>query len=119
MNKTKLIAMVLTVIMVATISTMVFAETIGGVDIDPKTNQAPTELTNMGNNIIGIIQVIGSLIAVAMVLVIGIKYMMGSAEEKAAYKKTMIPYLIGAILLFIGVNVVKIVADFAKNITVG
>ena len=44
---------------------------------------------------------------------------MGSAEEKAAYKKTMIPYLIGAILLFIGVNVVKIVADFAKNITVG
>lgn len=119
MNKTKLIAMVLTVIMVATISTMVFADNIGGVNINPTTNQAPKELTKMGNNIIGIIQVIGSLIAVAMVLVIGIKYMMGSAEEKAAYKKTMIPYLIGAILLFIGVNVVKIVADFAKNITVG
>ena len=119
MNKTKLIAMVLTVIMVATISTMVLAENIGGVTIKPKTNQDLTELTNMGNNIIGIIQVIGSLIAVAMVLVIGIKYMMGSAEEKAAYKKTMIPYLIGAILLFIGVNVVKIVAEFAKNITVG
>ena len=119
MNKTKLIAMVLTVIMVATISTMVLAENIGGVDINPKTSEAPSELTNMGNNIIGIIQAIGSLIAVAMVLVIGIKYMMGSAEEKAAYKKTMIPYLIGAILLFIGVNVVSIVAEFAKNITVG
>ena len=119
MNKTKLIAMVLTVIMVATISTMVLATEIGGITIKPKTNEAPSELTNMGNNIIGIIQVIGSLIAVAMVLVIGIKYMMGSAEEKAANKKSMIPYLIGAILLFIGVNVVKIVADFAKNITVG
>ncbi len=119
MNKTKLIAMVLTVIMVATISTMVFATDIGGITIKPKTNQAPTDLKNMGNNIIGIIQVIGSLIAVAMVLVLGIKYMMGSAEEKAANKKSMIPYLIGAILLFIGVNVVKIVADFAKNITVG
>ena len=71
----------------------------------------------MGNNIIGIIQVIGSLIAVAMVLVIGIKYMMGRAAARAAYKKTMIPYLIGAILLFIGVNVVSIVADFAQNIT--
>ena len=117
MNKTKLIAMVLTVIMVATISTMVFAEIIVGVDIDPKTNQAPKELTKMGNNIIGIIQVIGSLIAVAMVLVIGIKYMMGSAEEKAANKKSMIPYLIGAILLFIGVNVVSIVAKFAENRT--
>ena len=119
MNKTKLIAMVLTVIMVATISTMVLATDIGGITINPQTDQAPEELTKMGNNIIGIIQVIGSLIAVAMVLVIGIKYMMGSAEEKAANKKSMIPYLIGAILLFIGVNVVKIVADFAKNITVG
>ena len=119
MNKTKLIAMVLTVIMVATISTMVLATDIGGITINPQTDQAPEELTKMGNNIIGIIQVIGSLIAVAMVLVLGIKYMMGSAEEKAANKKSMIPYLIGAILLFIGVNVVKIVADFAKNITVG
>ena len=26
--------------------------------------------------------------------------MMGSAEEKAEYKKTMVPYLIGAIVLF-------------------
>ena len=99
MNKTKLIAMVLTVIMVATISTMVFAEIIGGVDIDPKTNQAPKELTKMGNNIIGIIQVIGSLIAVAMVLVIGIKYMMGSAEEKAEYKQTMIYYILTFLMM--------------------
>ena len=33
-------------------------------------------------------------------MVLGIKYMMGSAEEKAEYKKTFIPYIIGAVLLF-------------------
>ena len=115
MNKTKLIAMVLTVIMVATISTMVLAENIGGVDINPKTSEAPSELTNMGNNIIGIIQVIGSLIAVAMVLVIGIKYMMGSAEEKAEYKKTMIPYLVGAILIFAAIPLLSMIRNFASN----
>ena len=37
-------------------------------------------------------------------MVIGIKYMMGSLEERASYKKSMLPYVIGAIMLFAAVN---------------
>ena len=40
------------------------------------------------------------LYAVVLVAFLGIKYMLGSAEEKAEYKKDMIPYLVGAFLLF-------------------
>ena len=57
-------------------------------------------LTNTGDKIIGVIQVVGMIISVVILMVLGIKYMMGSAEEKASYKKTMIPYLVGALLLF-------------------
>ena len=32
-------------------------------------------------------------------MVLGIKYMLGSVEEKADYKKAIIPYLIGMFLL--------------------
>ena len=48
-------------------------------------------------------------------MVIGIKYMMGSAEEKAEYKKTMIPYLIGAVLLFAAVNLATYIYGIAEK----
>ena len=33
-------------------------------------------------------------------MVIGIKYMTGSISERAEYKKTMIPYIVGALIFF-------------------
>ena len=58
------------------------------------------EVKGFGNKIIGLLQAGGSILAVVILIVLGIKYMMGSAEEKAEYKKTMIPYIVGAILIF-------------------
>ncbi len=55
-----------------------------------------TEITNLGQSIIGILQTVGIVLSVVVLIIIGIKYMMGSAEEKAEYKKTMIPYIVGA-----------------------
>ena len=59
-----------------------------------------TKLQNVGNTIIGAIRTVGTIISVAVFAVLGIKYMTGSVEERAEYKKTMMPYLIGAFLLF-------------------
>ena len=67
----------------------------------------------------GIIQVVGTIIAVGVLMVIGIKYMMGSAEEKAEYKKTMLPYIIGAVILFAAVNIAKAVVGLASSVTAG
>ena len=58
------------------------------------------KLQNIGNTIIGAIRAVGTIISVAVFAVLGIKYMTGSVEERAEYKKTMMPYLIGAFLLF-------------------
>ena len=63
----------------------------------------------IGNNILGIIQAVGTLIAVGTLMLIGLKYLVGSVEEKANYKKTMLPYIIGAVLLFSAVNVTTLV----------
>ena len=119
MKKAKLISILTTafVIMLA-LTTVVSAQEvdIGGVKVKAEVTNGTGNLVTTGNKVIGIIQVVGTLIAVGMVLVLGIKYMMGSAEEKAANKKSMIPYLIGAVLLFLGVNIVKIVFDFANTL---
>lgn len=65
------------------------------------------------NMVLGYIQTIGSIISVIVLTIIGIKYIIGSVEEKAEYKKTLIPYFIGAVLLFAGANIVQIIYDWA------
>ena len=94
---------------------MVFATTIGTVNVTPNSTNT-NSITDIGNKVMGIIQVIGTIAAVAIVMVLGIKYMMGSAEEKAEYKKTMIPYLVGAILLFAATTVATAIYNFANSI---
>ncbi len=59
------------------------------------------DITSIGKRILGAINVIGIVLSVVIVAVLGIKYMIGSAEEKADYKKSMMPYLIGAGCLFL------------------
>ena len=75
-----------------------------------------TSVTTIGNQIIGIIQVVGSIAAVAVLVVLGIKYMMGSTEEKAEYKKTLIPYIVGAVLIFAASNIASFVYSWASNL---
>ena len=91
------------------------ATDIGGVSIDPKTENTG-DITKVGNKIMGILQVVGVLIAVIILMVLGIKYMMGSAEEKAEYKKTMIPYIVGAILIFAVATIANAIYNFVSKI---
>lgn len=119
----KITAIVIFAIMLCTIATSVYAadtgKTIGGVTINPNTTKAGTEVNTIGNKILGIVQVVGTVIAVGALMVLGVKYMMGSAEEKAEYKKTMIPYVIGAILLFAAVHLASWFANIAGTLTTG
>lgn len=59
---------------------------------------------------------IGMVLAILMVAIIGIKYMLGSVEEKAEYKKDMIPYLVGACLLFGITVIVKVLQQIGQTI---
>ena len=59
----------------------------------------------------------GSVISVVVLIVLGIKYMLGSAEEKAQYKKSLQPYVIGSILVFAASVIAGIVFKIITNIT--
>ena len=102
----------LTIMLVTSIAGVVFAapdidKTIG--DIDGAKAGDTTKVTTIGGKIINIVQVVGIVVAIAVVLIIGIKYMTGSVEQKAEYKKVMIPYIIGAVLLVAGTSIVKVI----------
>ncbi len=90
-----------------------------GVDPDTFSAKTGTEGTsavqNMGNNLLGIISTAASVLAVIILIVLGIKYMMGSAEEKAEYKKTLLPYFIGAVFVFGAGIISTVIFNFAKT----
>ena len=106
----------LVVVMVASLASVALAYYPS--QIAPDTG-AGTQVQGIGEQIIGIIQVVGSLVAVGVIVVLGIKYMMGSASEKAEYKKVMLPYIIGAVLIFAGVNIASAIYKMASQITAG
>ena len=85
---------------------------------DPKDliGETTTAFDGIGKKVIGMVQAIGSIVAVLILVILGIKYMMGSAEEKAEYKKTFIPYLVGAILVFAAANIAGMVYTFANTV---
>ena len=53
-----------------------------------------------GNRAYVVVKVVGIFSAVIVLMVVGIKYMIGSSEEKAEYKQTAFIYIAGAVLLF-------------------
>ncbi len=77
-------------------------------------SEAQHDLTDIGNQIIGIITTVGVVVAVIVLLILGIKYMMASVPEKAEYKKTMIPYLVGAVLIFGASAITKVIVNLAS-----
>ena len=120
MKNTKTIKVLIAMLSFAIIITMaasVFAYTIGNVTINETVDDtAKTTATDIGNRIAGILQVVGIVISVVVIMVLGIKYMMGSAEEKAEYKKTFVPYIIGAVLLFGASAFAKQIYQFASSL---
>jgi len=54
----------------------------------------------IASKIISVVSIVAGIIFVTTILLLGIRYMIGSLEEKASYKKTMVPVLIGGILIF-------------------
>lgn len=65
-------------------------------------------VAQMGSTIVGIIRTVGSVVAIIALVILGLKYMLGSTAEKAKYKESMIPYIIGMVMLLASVNILNI-----------
>lgn len=114
--KKVLTTIVSALIMVCMLGTVVFAdEAITPNSLTP-TYEGTAQIQTVGQKVMGVIQTVGVVVAVIILMVLGIKYMMGSAEEKAEYKKTMMPYVVGAILIFGATSIANMVYTFANGL---
>lgn len=107
---------ILTVLMVVFSFTQIaFASVTPPTGVQSQPPEDQEGILNIAGQILGFLQVLAVALLVIMVAVLGIKYMAGSAEEKAEYKKSFVPLIVGAILVFAAVTI----ANFIFNIVQG
>lgn len=119
----KIVSIILMAMILVTMTTTVMAagETAKAADITPSSIDGSTSdvdvinISTLGNSIVRILTTVGVVASVIVLVVLGIKYMMGSAEEKAEYKKTLMPYVIGAGLVFAASGIANIVYTFMQG----
>lgn len=75
---------------------------------------ATSTLVTTGKNIVSVITTIGIVVSTVVVAALGVKYMLGSVAERAEYKRTLMPYLIGAVLVFGASAIAQIIYEFVK-----
>lgn len=75
-----------------------------------------SKLEEKAEYILGIIKNIGVVLSVVSLILLGIKYMLGSIEEKAAYKESFKPYIIGTFLVFTGSLLPELIYKFMQNL---
>ncbi len=57
------------------------------------------EATALASKVLGFVQFVAYAIALGMLIYVGIKYVMASANEKADLKSALVKYVIGAIII--------------------
>lgn len=117
--KNLLIILFISIIVINIVPNIVWGANIsdlGDLDKYAGKEMASEKFVERTNSVVRIIQVIGSIVSVAVLIVLGIKYMVGSVEEKAEYKRTLMPYLVGSVLFFAIVNITGIIYTLVRGV---
>lgn len=96
---------------------------LAGNDINPEEfkeiyNTGETKgIKQAGGYALGIAQIVGVSVGVITLIIMGMKYMFMSweASDKAKIKEKLIPYVIGAVIMFGSTGLLTILANFAQN----
>ena len=116
MKKTmKILTVLLLAIVLITFATNVFAAELDPAKLTPSYGNSDG-LQKKAGQIMGMIRNVAIVASVIIIMVLGVKYMLGSVEEKAEYKKTLLPYIIGAALVFAASTIASVVFNFASSI---
>lgn len=75
---------------------------------DPTKDDAVEVVAKIGI-VLGFIRNMSAIVSVIVLMIIGFKYMIGSVEQKANYKATMMPYIIGCIMAVSGTTIVSFI----------
>ena len=97
-NKIITFLVIITIMLILIIPTNIYAKMDTNISINNTNAMKSSE--NVTSRFLGTLQVAGSAVAIIGLIIIGMRYMFGSIEEKSNTKGVMMYYVIGAILVF-------------------
>lgn len=120
MNKTiKVVStLLIAVLLIATLSQVALATDyqgiISGVDSEAQGANVDTSRINAtAGKVIKLFRNIAAIGAVLILTILGIKYMIGSTEERAEYKKSFIPLIVGVIVVVSAASIASVLFSIA------
>lgn len=84
---------------------------------DPESNAInETQLQETSNFMYKLLLAIGIIVMFIVGTILGIQFMIASAEDKAEVKKALVPYVVGCIVIFGAFTIWSIVVNLGQNI---
>lgn len=71
-----------------------------------------SEFLKIAGKVMGFIRNIAVIGGVLLLMILGVKYMMGSVEEKADYKKSLVPLVVGILVVMAATQIMTMVINF-------
>lgn len=115
----KIVAVILLIMLAFSIAQPVFAAG-GSSMVTPKNLESKISYGDSGDlqtkagKIMGLIRNVAVIVGVIMLMVIGVKFMLGSAEEKAEYKKSLMPLVVGIVIVMAATQIAAMVVSFME-----
>ncbi len=75
-------------------------------------SEGATAIKETVGKIIKLIRNVAVIAGVLILTVLGFKYMLGSAEEKADYKKSLVPLVVGIVVIMAAAQIMSMIFSF-------
>lgn len=111
----KKIIIILLIVFLICLQYKIFA--IKATDLTPNYSADNSGFTRLGQAILVYIRAIAAVSLVVLLAFFGLKFMFGSLEEKAGYKKHLLPLIIGVAVVLLGTSIINMVLDIASVAT--
>ena len=73
-----------------------------------------SEIKTTAKTITNLIWILSIVISVIVLMIIGVKYIIGGVQEKAEYKKSLIPVVVGIVVIVSATTIVNFLFGFNK-----
>lgn len=114
-----LFTVLILIFIVFSMTNTVLADNFDFTKFDTQANNSNTNADQTARNIIGTgiqtIKIVGYGVSIIMLTYIGIKYMTAAPSEKADLKKSLMIFVVGAVLVFGATIILDLITNFASS----
>lgn len=114
--------LIISILTILSLSNIAFADASSNYDVGAfekkSSGSAGTSIENFAGGVLYIIKIVAVGVGLIMLTVLAMKYMLASANDRAAIKQSAVVYITGAVIMFSAAGILQIIQTFTdKNLS--